>query len=81
MNERALIVLLVTVGLILLVNAAMFAIARGAARGDHRWINAIRDSLYKPLEKSNQPYHELRQRMKELSDRSSETKKQTEDKQ
>lgn len=66
MNERALIVLLVIVGLVLIVNAAMLAIARGAVRGDHRWINAFRDSLRKPLERSDKPYDELRQRVKDL---------------
>jgi len=67
MNTNALIALVVTVGIIVIVNFAMFGIVRGMTRGDQRWMNALRDSLTKPLEKSNQPYDELRRQMQELS--------------
>ena len=67
MNTNAVIALVVTIGIIVIVNFAMFGIVRGMTRGDHRWMNALRDTLSKPLEKSNQPYDELRQKMQELS--------------
>ncbi len=67
MNTNALIVLLVTIGVIVLVNAAMFGIVRGVTRGDHRWMRALGETLRKPTEKSNQPYDELRQKMQELA--------------
>ena len=67
MNTNALIALLVIVGIIVIVNFAMFGIVRGMTRGDHRWMNALRDTLSKPMEKSNQPYDELRRQMRELS--------------
>ena len=67
MNTNALIALLVMIGLIVVVNFAMFGIVRGVMRGDNRWMNALRDTLSKPMEKSNQPYDELRRQMQELS--------------
>ena len=67
MDKNALIVLLLTIGIILVVNFVMFGIVRGLTRGDNRWIRSITETLTKPMGKSNQPYDELRQRMQELS--------------
>lgn len=67
MNTNALIALGVLLLLIVVINFAMFGIVRGMTRGDNRWMNALRDSLSKPMEKSNQPYDELRRQMQELS--------------
>jgi hypothetical protein len=66
MDKNALIVLLLTVGIILVVNFVMFAIVRGAARGDNRWLRSITETLSKPMEKSNKPYDDLRKRLEEL---------------
>lgn len=68
MDKNALIVLLVTVGLVLLVNFVMFGIVRGFTRGDNRWIRSITETLRKPMERSEQPYDDLRERVKGLSD-------------
>jgi flagellar biosynthesis/type III secretory pathway M-ring protein FliF/YscJ len=67
MNTNAVIALVVMILLIVVINFSMFGIVRGMTRGDNRWMNALRDSLTKPTERSNQPYDELRQKMQELS--------------
>lgn len=67
MDKNALIVLLLTIGIILVVNFVMFGVVRGVMRGDNRWLRGITDTLRKPNERSDQPYNELRQRMRELS--------------
>ena len=67
MNTNALIALIVIIGIIVIVNFSMYGIVRGMTRGDNRWMNALRDTLSKPMEKSNQPYDELRQKMQKLS--------------
>lgn len=67
MDKDALIVLLLTIGIILIVNFVMYGIVRGLTRGDNRWIRAISETLTKPNEKSNKTYDELRRRMDELS--------------
>lgn len=68
MDKNALIVLLVTVGLVLLVNFVLFGIVRGLTRGDNRWIRSLTDTLRKPMERSERPYDDLRERVKGLSD-------------
>jgi hypothetical protein len=67
MDKNALIVLLLTVGILLIVNYVMFSIVRGITRGDNRWIRSITETLSKPMERSNKPYDDLREQMKELS--------------
>jgi hypothetical protein len=67
MDKNALIVLLLTVGILLIVNFVMFSIVRGITRGDNRWIRSITETLSKPMERSNKPYDDLREQMKELS--------------
>jgi hypothetical protein len=67
MNEKALIALLVLVGLILVTNFVLYGIVRGFTRGDHsRWIHALRESLSKPLEPKDKSMDELRKRLQEL---------------
>ena len=68
MDTNALIVLLVTIGLIVVVNFVMFGVVRGLMRGDNRWIRGIAETLRKPNERSDRPYSELRRRMQELSE-------------
>jgi len=72
METKAIIALVLMVLGIVVINAAMFGIVRGVTRGDNRWMNALRDSLNKPLERSERPYDELRQKMRELSDEKKE---------
>jgi len=67
MDKNALIVLLLTIGIILIVNFVMFGIVRGMTRGDNRWLRSIADTLTKPTAKSHAPYDELRKRMQDLS--------------
>ena len=66
--ERAAIGLLIIIGLIVVANFVMYAIARGATRGGNsRWMSALKDSLSKPMNTSaNQSMDELRKRVEEL---------------
>ncbi len=68
MDKNALIVLLLTIGIIVVVNFVMFGIVRGVMRGDNRWLRSIADTLSKPTQKSHAPYDELRQRMQDLAE-------------
>ena len=72
-NKIAIAALLFII-LIVGINFAMYAIARGAAKGgDSRWMNALRDSLSKPLEgTSNKPMDELRKQIEELESKKKE---------
>lgn len=60
----ALIFILLIVG----ANFAMYAIARGAAKGgDSRWMSALKQGLSKPLDsQANKSMDELRQKVEEL---------------
>ena len=66
-NKIAIAALLFIV-LIVGINFAMYAIARGATKGgDSRWLGALRDSLSKPMEgSSNKSMDELRKQIEEL---------------
>jgi hypothetical protein len=66
-SNRILLGALLFIVLIVAINFAMFAIARGAAKGDSRWMGALRDSLRKPMENStNKSMDELRKQIEEL---------------
>lgn len=54
--------------LIVAINVAMYAIARGATKnGDARWMSALRKSLSKPMDSSaNKSMDELRKQVEEL---------------
>jgi len=69
-NKIALAALLFII-LIVGINFAMYAIARGATKGgDSRWMGAIRDSLSKPMESSsNKSMEELRKQIAELENK------------
>lgn len=73
MDKSALIVLLLTIGIIVVVNFVMFGIVRGVMRGDNRWLRSIADTLTKPGQKSHAPYDELRRRMQGLAEDEKET--------
>jgi hypothetical protein len=66
----ALLFILLIVG----VNFAMYAIARGAAKsGDSRWMSALKDSLSKPMEgASSKSMDELRKQVEELENKKKE---------
>lgn len=70
LNKIAIAALLFIV-LIVGINFAMYAIARGAAKGgESRWMGALRDSLSKPLEgTSNKSMDELRKQIEELENK------------
>jgi hypothetical protein len=76
MDKNALIVLLVTIGIIVVVNFVMFGVVRGIMRGDNRWLRGITETLRKPNERSDRPYNELRQRVRELSQVDQDDKKE-----
>ena len=59
-----LIIILLVVG----ANFAMYALARGAARGGNsRWISSLKDSLSKPMNTpANKSMDELRKKIEEL---------------
>jgi hypothetical protein len=67
MDRNALIVLLLTIGIIVIVNFVMFGVVRGIMRGDNRWIRSITETLSKPMERSNKPYDDLRKQVKDLA--------------
>ena len=69
-NKIAIAALLFIV-LVVGINFAMYAIARGATKsGDSRWMNALRDSLSKPLNgSSNKSMDELRKQVEELENK------------
>ncbi len=73
-SNQAAIGLLIIILLIVGVNFAMYAIARGAARsGNSRWMSALRDSLSKPLDTpANKSMDELRKRVEELEKKNDE---------
>jgi hypothetical protein len=73
-NKIAIAALLFIV-LIVGINFAMYAIARGATKGgDSRWMGAIRDSLSKPMESSsNKSMEELRKQIAELENKKDKT--------
>ena len=66
--HRAAIGLLIIIGLIVVANFVMYAIARGATRGGNsRWMSALKDSLSKPMNTpANRSMDELRKRVEEL---------------
>lgn len=66
--DRAAIGLLIIIGLIVVANFVMYAVARGATRGGNsRWMSALKDSLSKPMNTpANQSIDELRKRVEEL---------------
>jgi len=67
-SNRVLIAALLFIVAIIVINYALFVIARAWARGgDSRWMSALRDSLSKPLESSsNKSMDELHQKMEKL---------------
>ena len=66
-NKIAIAALLFIV-LIVGINFAMYAIARGATKGGgSRWMGALKDSLSKPMESSaNKSMEELRKQVEDL---------------
>jgi len=67
-SDKAVIGALIFIGIILLANFVMYAIARGAAKGaGSQWMSALKQGLSKPLDsESNRSMDELRQKMEEL---------------
>ena len=66
-SNRVTIAALLFIAVIVFVNYALFIIARNWAKGDSRWMSAIRDSLSKSAQSSsNKSMDELRQKMDEL---------------
>jgi hypothetical protein len=72
-NKIAIAALLFIV-LVVGINFAMYAIARGATKGgDSRWMGALKDSLSKPMESSaNKSMDELRKQVEELKKKENE---------
>ena len=67
-SNKITIAALLFIVLIIGINFAMYASARGAAKGgDSRWMSALKDSLSKPMESSsNKSMEELRNQVEEL---------------
>ena len=67
-SNKITIAALLFIVLIIGINFAMYAIARGAAKGgESRWMGALKDSLSKPMESSsNKSMEELRKQVEEL---------------
>jgi len=73
-SNKVAIAALLFIVLIVAVNFAMYAIARGATKGgDSRWMSALRNSLSKPLDSSaNKSMDELRKQVEELKKKNNE---------
>ena len=72
-SNRVLIAALLFIIAIIVINYGMFIIARNWAKGDSRWISAIRNSLSKSTESSaNRSMDELRKKMEELEEKKKE---------
>ena len=72
-SNRVTIAALLFIIAIVGINYAMFIIARNWARGDSRWMTALRDSLRKSTESSsNNSMDELRNKVKELEEKKME---------
>jgi len=68
-SNRILLGALLFIVLIVAINFAMFAIARGAAKGDSRWMSSLRDTLSKPMEgSSSKSMDELRRQIEALKE-------------
>ena len=67
-SDKAVIGALIFIGMIILANFVMYAIARGAARsGGSSWMSALKQGLSKPLDsEANRSMDELHQKMEEL---------------
>ena len=67
-SNKVAIAALLFIVLIVGINFAMYAIARGATKGgESRWMGALKDSLSKPLESSsNKSMEELRKQVEDL---------------
>ena len=66
--DKAVVGALIFIGMILLANFVMYAIARGAAKGGgSQWMSAFKQGLSKPLDsEANRSMDELHQKMEEL---------------
>jgi len=73
-SNRLAIAALLFIVLIVVINVAMVAIARGATKNDDsRWMSALRNSLSKPMDSSsNKSMDELREKMRELQEKKKE---------
>jgi len=70
-SNRLIIAALLFIILIVGINFAMYAIARGATKSsDSRWMSALRNTLSKPTDSSaNKSMDELREKMRELEEK------------
>ena len=74
-SNRIVIAALLFIIAIVGINYAMFIIARNWAKGDSRWMSAIRDSLSKSTESSTgKSMDKLRNKVKELEGKKKEEK-------
>ena len=72
-SNRVLIAAVLFILAVVGINYAMFIIARSWAKGDSRWMTAIRDSLYKSMQSaSSKSIDELRNIVKELEEKKKE---------
>ena len=70
-SNKVAIAALLFIVVIVAINFAMYAIARGAAKsGDSRWMSALKDTLSKPMENpANKSMDELRKQVDELKNK------------
>ena len=73
-SDRILIAALIFIVVIVGSNLLMFGIVRGWAKGDSRWLSALKDSFSKPASQNpaSQSMDELRERMEELEKKKTE---------
>jgi hypothetical protein len=67
-SDQAVFGALIFIALVVGANFVMYAVARGAARSDSTWWNALSSSLTKPSQKKDTELDELRRRVQELQE-------------
>ncbi len=66
------LVILLIIAIVVLSNALMFAMVRGSRGMKFDWLSKSRKDLSQPFQNENSELNELRQRVKELEERSEE---------
>lgn len=66
--EQAVLGALIFLALVVGSNLVMFAIVRGASRGDARWLGNLFKGLVRPPGQKTEAMDELHRRVKKLSD-------------
>ena len=73
-TDKVYIVILLVLGIVVLSNLFMFALARGSRGMKFDWFKNTGDTLSQPFKKTNDELDELRQRVGKLSEQEEQEK-------